>query len=239
LVTRIFVGLNVSVFLLQVASGVSATNPTSEDLLRFGADFGYAVLVHHEWWRVLTSTFVHIGILHLLVNMYSLWQVGQFVERLFGPFVFAGIYVASGLAGSFASIAWNPMSISAGASGAIFGVFGAILGFVIRARNRLPAPALASIRSSIAMTLLYNLVFALTSPFLDHAAHLGGLLVGAIGGVLATSSVFRHDDRRARTASLLPLLVVLAALVAVAVKRGLSSPVLQKAQERESRPGRL
>lgn len=214
IVTPILIGLNVAVFVAMVASGVSLTSPDIGALMKFGANNGVAVVVNHEWWRPFTAMFVHVGGLHLLVNMYSLWQVGAFVERLLGRTMLAAVYVLTGLAASFASIMWNPIGISAGASGAIFGLFGIITGFTIRARHALPPTTLSALRSSIVTTLGFNLLFVATMPFLDHAAHAGGFAAGVLAGVVATSSALESDLKRPRWSS---LLVVLATVVGLAV----------------------
>src|SRR5207248_756362 len=108
------------------------------------------------------------------INMYSLWSVGRFVERLLGPALFVIVYLLTGLAGSFSSEMWDPLRVSAGASGAIFGLFGVVVGFTIRARKQLPPQALQSLRTGIVMTLAFNLIFALSNPFIDNACHAGG-----------------------------------------------------------------
>lgn len=213
-VTPFLIGMNVAVFVAMLIRGVSAMQPRSDQLLEFGANFGALVVVEQEWWRPLTAMFVHIGGVHLLVNMYSLWNVGSFVERLLGKPMFAAVYLLTGLAGSFASVLWRPMSISAGASGAIFGLFGVIAGFAFRAREQLPPETFRGLRSSIVATLAFNLVFAISVPFLDHAAHLGGFLVGVLAGVMATASALERPGQRASWGS---QAIVLAAVVALGV----------------------
>ena len=97
-------------------------------VLEWGANFGPKTM-DGQWWRLFTSMFLHFGIIHIGFNMWVLWNVGRLVERLVGNFGFALLYVVSGLLGSVASLAWNPTTISAGASGAVFGVVGALIGF--------------------------------------------------------------------------------------------------------------
>ncbi len=213
-VTPFLIGMNVAVFIAMVARGVSPMQPTSDQLLGFGANFGVLVVLEQQWWRPFTSMFVHIGAVHLLINMYSLWNVGGFVERLLGRPMYAAVYVLTGLAGSFTSVLWHPLGVSAGASGAIFGLFGVIVGFTFSARARLPPQAFQSLRSSIIATLAFNLLFALTTPFLDHAAHLGGLLVGVLAGMTATDSAFEQKAQRPTWGS---QLIVLATVVALGV----------------------
>ena len=213
-VTPFLIGMNAAVFVAMLIRGVSPMQPRSDQLLEFGANFGALVVVDQEWWRPLTAMFVHVGAVHLLVNMYSLWNVGSFVERLLGRPMFAAVYLLTGLAGSFASVLWSPMKISAGASGAIFGLFGVIVGFAFRAREQLPPETLRGLRSSIVATLAFNLIFALSIPYLDHAAHLGGLAAGALAGVMATASALERPGQRASWGS---QAIVLAAVVGLGV----------------------
>ncbi len=237
-VTKVLISLNVAVFAIQMALGVSPTNPTSVDLVTFGADLGYLVLVHGEWWRLVSSMFVHVGVIHLAINMYSLWQVGSFTEQLFGRIPLTALYFLAGVAGSSASVGWNPMTVSAGASGAIFGLFGAILGFAIRGRSRLRPEVFRAIRTSIVMTLGYNLIFALSNPFLDHAAHLGGFVIGTLGGFLLTGNFVALRPSRPRLLTLAPCLVAVLLVLTWAHRAGLSNEQLRDARERsQSSPG--
>lgn len=213
-ITFILIALNVIVFGVMVAMGVSPTDPTQEQLLRFGANHGVALVNDHEWWRAFTSMFVHIGALHLVVNMYSLWRLGAIVERLTRGPLFVLIYVLTGLGGSFASAIWNPLGISAGASGAIFGVFGFIVGFALQARELLPPEALRGLWDGILATIAINVFLALSIPFLDNAAHLGGAGVGLLAGFVATASAL---EREGKSASFGSQLIVIATVIGLAV----------------------
>jgi rhomboid protease GluP len=182
-VTPTIVGLNVLVFVLMAASGVHVVSPTIDNLLDWGANYGPKT-ANGQWWRLLTSTFVHVGFIHLLFNMWALWGTGHLVERLFGNAGFAVLYLLSGLFGSLASCFWHPMLVSAGASGAVFGVYGALLGFLARRPHAIPAEALARLRNSGLAFLGYNLFYGLTQPNIDMAAHLGGLAAGFLSGAV-------------------------------------------------------
>jgi rhomboid protease GluP len=176
-------GLNVAVLALMVLSGVSPFSPTGEHLLNWGANFGPYTL-GGEWWRLLTSTFVHIGIIHLALNMQCLWRLGNLTERLFGNWAFLLLYILSGLGGSIVSLWWNPNTIGAGASGAIFGIAGGLAVFLCL--TKLPVPR-AVIQGALTSTLLfvgYNLLYGFTSSGIDNAAHIGGLVTGAVVGAL-------------------------------------------------------
>ena len=120
-VTPAIFWLNIIVFVAMVLTGVNLMDPTSADLIQSGANYGPKTL-SGEYWRLLTCTFLHIGVIHLACNMWALWNVGFLVERLVGNVAFLVLYLVSGLLGSIASLYWNPDVPSPGASGAIFGV---------------------------------------------------------------------------------------------------------------------
>jgi hypothetical protein len=166
-----------------------------------GADYGPQT-VNGQWYRLLTSTFVHVGGLHLLFNMWVLWEVGRAVERLLGSVGFAILYFISGLVGSLVSLFWHPLLVSAGASGAIFGVCGALFGFLVRRRAAIPPEVFAKVRKSGVAFLLFNLAFGLLVPNIDLAAHAGGLAAGFLCGLALGGSPERDPavGRGARAA---------------------------------------
>lgn len=182
-VTPVFIGVNVLVFVLMTASGISLTQPTIPDLLRWGADFGPKAMTG-EWWRLLTCIFVHIGIIHILLNMWVLATAGPLVERMVGNIGFLLLYLVAGLSGSLASLFWNPLLVSAGASGAIFGIYGALLGLLLRGYGSIPAKTLAQLRNSGLGFLFYNLLYGMMQATVDSAAHIGGLTGGFLCGLV-------------------------------------------------------
>ena len=211
--TSAVLGLNVAVFLAMLVGGVGLLNPTSENLIRWGANFGPRTTAG-EWWRLFTCTFLHVGVIHIAFNMMVLMQIGPLIERLFGRAGFAVIYVVAGLAGSLASLAWNPYAVSAGASGAIFGLYGALLGFLALQRRELPGALLRRLLNGALVFVGFNIVYGLSRPGTDIAAHAGGLAGGFLCGLalsmpLTAQNVLR---RRARNA-----LVAAAAAVALPV----------------------
>jgi rhomboid protease GluP len=179
--TIVLIALNVLVFLMMVLQGVSVFNPTADSVLRWGADYGPLTL-HGQWWRMVVSTFLHFGLIHLLFNMFVLFSIGLFMESLAGRVPFVVLYLVCGLGGSAASLAWHPSIVSAGASGAIFGLYGALLGFLVRHRGSIPAESLASLRKGALTFIGYNLLYGLR-PGVDMAAHLGGLATGFVLGL--------------------------------------------------------
>lgn len=174
--TIVLIALNVLVFLMMVLRGVPVFNPRAESVLRWGADYGPLTL-HGQWWRMVVSTFLHFGLIHLLFNMFVLLNIGLFMEGLAGRVPFVVLYLVCGLGGSAASLAWHPSIVSAGASGAIFGLYGALLGFLVRHHGSIPAESLASLRKGALTFVGYNLLYGLR-PGVDMAAHLGGLATG-------------------------------------------------------------
>ncbi|MGH9336082.1 MAG: rhomboid family intramembrane serine protease, partial [Vicinamibacteria bacterium] len=128
-VTPALIALNVAYFLIGVARGVSPVEPEQQQILDFGANFGPLVF-RGEWWRLVSSMFVHIGFLHLVFNMWCLWSLGNIAERMFGNVTFLCLYLLSGIGGALASLVWHPQVVSAGASGAVFGVAGGLASFL-------------------------------------------------------------------------------------------------------------
>jgi rhomboid protease GluP len=186
LATYVLIGMNVAVYVLMVVSGVSATDPSADAALRWGADYGPYTL-HGQPWRLFTSMFVHFGIVHIGFNMYVLYQVGRLTEQLFGRVKYVFLYLATGLVGGLASLLVHPDVVGAGASGAIFGVYGAFLGLLFVRRHVIPKPAMKAMVQSATMFLGINLVYGLSSGRIDMSAHIGGLLSGIVLGWCLTA----------------------------------------------------
>jgi rhomboid protease GluP len=182
-ITIALIAANVLVFAAMVLSGVSFSSPTTQDALKWGADSAAKTIGEGQYWRLLTSTFVHFGIIHIAFNMYVLYQIGPFVQITFGRARYLILYFIAGLAGSIVSVYIHPYSVGAGASGAIFGLYGAVFGFLLRERNVLNPAAMKSIRNSAGVFILYNLAFGAMSRTTDVSAHLGGLLAGFLAGI--------------------------------------------------------
>ncbi len=188
-VSPAIIALNAIVFVVMISSGASFLTPSVEDLLKFGADHG-PLVADGQWWRLLTNTFVHVGILHIGLNMWVFRSLGTAVERLFGNAAFALVYIASALGASITSMLWNPAGVSAGASGAIFGVAGAFLAFFLGHRQAMPAALFRSMTKSLVQFVVINTLFGFIVPGIDNAAHLGGLATGFVAG-----AVFNRDIR--------------------------------------------
>jgi rhomboid protease GluP len=192
---RLLVAANVLVYIAMVATGASPLGPPVQTMIDWGANFGPRTLDHQQW-RMLTSAFLHFGILHLAFNMWVLWQLGELVERLVGNIGFLVLYIVSALGGSVLSLLWNPMVVSAGASGAVFGVGGALMGFIVLRRDTIPAEVLKHLRGSMLSFLAYNLVFGLAVSGVDVACHIGGLLSGFVCGMILSQPLGPEMVRR-------------------------------------------
>jgi rhomboid protease GluP len=188
-VSHALVGANVLVFVAMVASGVSFDRPTTADLLRWGADFGPMTMAG-QWWRLLTSTFVHIGFIHLIYNMLAFAYVGATVERLVGNVGFLVLYLVAGIGGSLWSMVWNPMLVNAGASGAIFGVYGGLLALLLQQGSSIPAHVASRLQRFVGIFIVYNLVNSLR-PDISLSAHFGGMVIGFICGFILAQPLGR------------------------------------------------
>ena len=191
--TPVIVAFCVGTFAIMAARGVSPVEPTAQELYPWGANFGPGVIVDGEVWRLLSCMFLHFGFMHLAFNMWCLVKAGPLAERLFGHLGFAVLYLLSGLGGSLASLWYHPMIVSAGASGAIFGVFGALLGCSVARSHALSASALKPLRSSVLTFIAYNIAFGLMNTGIDNAAHLGGLLTGPACGLVLSRPAGRVE----------------------------------------------
>lgn len=195
--TFIFLIVNIFLFLLMTFSGGSE----NQEVLRvYGAKFN-SLIDLGEWWRFVTPIFLHIGPIHILANMYGLWSLGPFVERLYGSAKFVVFWILAGIAGVVASyltvvpsgtevgmlgrFLFKPLDgPSAGASGALFGLIGVLFVFGIKFRHELPEEFKRAFGTGMLPTILINLYIGYVFPFIDNSAHLGGLFTGALLALL-------------------------------------------------------
>ncbi len=212
-VTQAILGINVAVFLAMVLAGVSMlANPSGQDLVRWGANFG-PLTVSGQWWRLLTSVFIHGGLLHIAFNMWCLWDLGRLAESVYGHWTFAAVYLIAGLSASLGSVIWNPNILSVGASGAIFGIAGALIASFYLGEFSLPRVAMTGMLRSVVMFVGYNLFFGAVIARTDNAAHIGGLLMGLLLGALIAKVAPGHDDYLRRVAVLLVGILLVAGAV--------------------------
>jgi membrane associated rhomboid family serine protease len=235
--TMIFIGINVGVFVLMcLAGGFAVTSVDPLVLLGFGAKQNNLIAEHHEYWRLITSIFIHIGIIHLLLNNYALWIIGQEIERIYGSARFVILYLATGIVGSVGSYVFNPQATSAGASGAIFGLFGIMAAFAFRYRKEIPEFLSREIKRRVIPIILINLIFGFSVRIVDNSAHIGGLLSG-IALALVVPYMRPHERITPlvwRTLQVICLAVILISFVDAF--RGYSGPRLSLSNL-TSRPG--
>lgn len=191
-VTFTLLGINVLIFFVI---GTSFVRQVDWFVLERGLYNGELIGVGAgEWWRVITGTFLHGSITHILFNMYALYVLGPQLERQAGSPAFAGLYLASAIGGSLASILLGTSGPSVGASGAIFGLFGAWLWAGWRLRH---TPAGRALLNQFSVLILINAALPLFLPIIDWRAHLGGLVIGIT--VAAGWSQFAAGKRNAET----------------------------------------
>lgn len=189
-VTPILVNVTLGIYLMMFLSGLGFVSFKGPDLLRWGANFGPLVR-EGEWWRLLTNIFLHGGLMHILANLVGLMFVGIFLEPLLGRTRFLAVYLLTGLLASCASIWWHEATVSVGASGAIFGLYGVFLAMLLT--KVFPPDFAKSFLLSTSIFVGINLVMGLTGG-IDNAAHIGGLVSGFIIG-LALRQFMKTDEQ--------------------------------------------
>lgn len=174
----------------------------------FGANYGPYTL-SGEWWRLFTYMFLHGGLIHIAFNMWCLWDLGALAESLYGRWTFAAIYFLTGIAAGVASVGWNPLSLSIGASGAIFGIAGALAASFYLGEFSMPRIAIQGTLRSLIFFIVFNVAFGSMFAGVDNAAHIGGLVSGLILGALIAKVAPQSDAPMRR--------IVVIAMVAIAV----------------------
>ncbi len=237
--TYLLLGINIAVYLWMLHAGVDRLTPSPEDLMRFGANNAETVVMGHQWWRVITAMFVHVGLVHLATNMWCLWNLGVIGEPLLGFFGTLSVYLLTGAAGNLLSVAVNLAlqqrgEVGAGASGAVFGIAGILIVLFSNRRLAEPRPGFAGIplrelhairRSVISFAVLNLLIGAgtMVRPLMhgiglgdlriDNMAHLGGFGSGLLLGLpllsKMTSGRFRYLQRQKLTFGAAALLLTL------------------------------
>jgi len=193
--TRAIVIANVAIWLAMVATGTDPMRPDVQTLIDWGANL--LPLTVDQPWRLFTATVLHAGLVHIGFNMWVLWDAGRLAERFYGSLQFLLIYLISGLFGSLASLFFAARTgVSVGASGAIFGVVGALLAALFTKHSKLPAGMAASMRSSMLLFVGYSLFMGFISSFIDNAAHIGGLVSGFAAAVILAERFDWEEYRR-------------------------------------------
>src|SRR3954465_8223950 len=181
-VTVVLIAINVIAFVAELSSGGTAISDVGGSVIRRGALFGPSISIDHEYYRLVTSGFLHAGFIHIAFNMYLLWILGQMLEPALGGLRFAAIYATALLAGSFGALLVEPNAVTVGASGAVFGLMGAAF-IELRARGVDPFQA------GIGPLILINLVISFIIPGIAWGGHIGGL----VGGGLAMLALRLRD----------------------------------------------
>jgi membrane associated rhomboid family serine protease len=205
--TYIFLAVNISIFVVMEFAGGTTNDAT---LMAFGVKSN-AEIDRGEVWRLLTPVFIHIGLLHLFFNSYALWMVGPQVEKLYGSARFVLLYALTGVAGVLGSYFYHPDVVSAGASGAIFGLFGVLAVFGLKYRKTIPPFFKRAVGAGVLPVIAINLVIGFSIPAIDNAAHISGL---AAGGLLAFLLRFQEpgaQPTRLLTAAQLAVLLAVSA----------------------------
>lgn len=177
-VTPIIVNINILIFIIMCIFGVDFMSPTPESILAWGANFRPSTL-EREWWRLFTNFFIHYGIVHLVINMFALVYIGILLEPILGKIRFLFAYILTGLVASICSLWWYSFTVSAGASGAIFGMYGVFIAFLTS--SIIDRTARKDLLPSVLIFVGYSLLGGLREG-IDNAAHIGGLLSGLIIG---------------------------------------------------------
>ncbi len=174
--TLALIAINVVVFLLELTQGVGISGTSGSSLIAEGGLFGPAV-ADGEWWRLITSSFLHAGLIHLAFNMYVLWILGgQLLEPRIGTDRFLAIYFIAVLWGAAGALLLSPNAVTVGASGGVFGLFGAIL--VLQRQQGQSVSEI--VQGPIGIFLLLNLAITFIVPGISIGGHLGGLIGGAV-----------------------------------------------------------
>ncbi len=176
-VTMVLIAINVVVFAAELVTGGQGLNGVSGVVVDKGALFGPAIVHQHQYWRLVTSGFLHDGFLHILFNMFFLWIMGPQLEPAIGRLNFAVVYFVSLLAGSFGALVFQPDVRTLGASGALFGILGAL---IVVAHDR----GISIWRSGLGPILLINILFSLAVQNISIGGHLGGFVGGLASGWL-------------------------------------------------------
>lgn len=219
IVTPAIIGLNVLIFLLAAASEGALGEPATS--LAWGANLG-RYTASAEWWRLITALFVHVGFFHLLANMVGLAQAGMLLERLLGPVTVGCVYVSAGVIAGLVSISEYPLVVHAGASGAVFGIYGLLMAVTVwNVRRRLTIVPLA-VYESLAPAAALFFFYSIAADGLANSANLSGLVVGTISGLFLTRDVAeRKPDPRMAAISLSGAAVVTLIVIILMPFRGL------------------
>ena len=197
-ITLSLVAINCVVFVIMTTHDLWASAPSdgppAGEFLRWGANFGPLTL-SGQWWRLVTACFVHSGVPHLLGNMVVLLLAGWRAERLFGSIRFGLLYLLAGVGGNIAGLYFHQFTVSEGASGAIFGIYGGLFAFLLRERGAVSSDGAMNIGRSAATFVVYSLILSLGKMGIDIEAHIVGLITGFVAGLFLARPVVQGQPR--------------------------------------------
>jgi rhomboid protease GluP len=225
--TKFLFGANVVVFIAMIAASRSIEAFPGDILGHFGANYGPFTL-SGDWWRLLTYMFVHADFWHIAFNMWCLWSFGSLCESLYGSWTFGAAYLICGIGGGLASVAWHPLIPSVGASGAIFGLAGALIASLYLGEFSIPSYVIQANLKSLLFFVGFNVLFGI-SPIgdlfgihVDNACHIGGLVSGLILGALIAR--FAPHEASARRVMVLAIAALALAGGVLGVQYRLGAP---------------
>jgi len=224
-VTYGIIAINVIVFILMAIDGAEIFSVTDGHVhTKWGSNVT-ALTLSGDWWRLITSTFIHFGIIHLAMNMYALYTVGIYLEPMLGKAKYIAAYLCTGIIAGIISLWWHTDGVnSAGASGAIFGMYGVFLALLFT--NLIPKQMRSALLQSIGIFVVFNIVYGMRSG-IDNAAHVGGLLSGLVIGFVFYL-LLKREDKIAKSN------IVLAAIISATILSAwlyLNSPGNKKSQQ--------
>ena len=191
-VTYLIIAINFLIYGAMILRGLDFLTPDPLKLIDWGANIRSHTL-DGQWWRLLTCTFLHYGLLHIGMNMWVLSDIGLFVEKIVGKWQFLGAYLLAGLAGSMASLWWHEQVVGVGASGAIFGLFGVFL--ALNATGHIDRVMKQNLQRKILFFILISLGIGWIVPQFDNAGHIGGLLGGIVTGAFMLPKLLRKGPQ--------------------------------------------
>ena len=191
LITPILIFINIIVFVIMAIDGTGVINSDPEKLIQWGANYRELTL-NGELWRLISCMFIHIGIVHLIMNLYALIFIGSLLEPIIGKSKFLTVYLITGIVASTASLWWNTFALSAGASGAIFGLFGIFLALLTT--NYIDKSIRQNLLKYISIYIILNITYGFKEG-IDAAAHLGGLFSGILIGYSICYSLFNKENK--------------------------------------------
>ncbi|HEV2353791.1 MAG TPA: rhomboid family intramembrane serine protease [Puia sp.] len=213
-VTPIIMDINIAVFILMVITGASILQPDTQTIIAWGGNIR-PLTMSGQWWRIITNIFVHIGIIHILMNMYALLYIGILLEPIMGKFRFLVAYLLTGITASLTSMYWHDDVVSAGASGAIFGMYGVFLALLTT--NLVDRKKRTALLSSIGIFVFYNLAYGMKGG-VDNAAHVGGLVSGLLIGYMFYPGLKSPDKPKLRYSAAAIAAVLVGSVVVIGFK---------------------